>query len=75
MKTAANIISNDLSKALTGCSLTSTKPLDERLIQLKNESPELNLLSNITCAVSLGVLKSLAIAKNLPLYKCNLLIN
>jgi enolase len=74
MKTAASIISNDISKALKGCSLTSIKSLDERLIQLKGELAELNLSSNIISVVSLGVLKSLAISKSLPLYKCNSLI-
>ena len=70
MTSAANTINTALTKSLHGYSISSIKVVDEALIQLRGEAPELNLAPNITLTVSLGVSKALAFTKGLPLYKC-----
>jgi len=74
MSTAVKIISNNLGKSINGRAIASPKVIDETLIQMRGEAPELNLASNITLTVSLGITKALAVSKNLPLYKCIFLI-
>jgi len=74
MSKAAKLIQTQLSKSLHGRLLTNTKSVDEVLIQLQQEQPELNLGLNVTCTVSLGTLKALANSKKLPLYKCKTMI-
>ena len=70
MKAAATLIEENLSKLLHGCSMSSPKALDDLMLQVRGETPELNITPNITCAISLAAIKSLAISKSMSLYKC-----
>ena len=70
MQSAVNVIKTGVNKALRNRSLTNIKGTDEALVQLRGESPELNIGPNIITAVSFAVAKALAFSKSQPLYKC-----
>jgi enolase len=70
MQNAAGVIQTSVSKAMQNRSLPNSKTIDEALIQLRGEHPELNLGDNIVSVVSYGISKAVAKGKNLPLYKC-----
>lgn len=70
MQTAAGVIQAAVTKSLHSRPLPNSKTVDEILMQLRGESPELNLGDNITTVISYGIAKAIARGKGLPLYKC-----
>lgn len=66
---AVEIIRTAITKFLQNKAISSNKQIDEGLLQLSGENPQLNIGKNILSIISLGISKAIAYSRGLPLYQ------